>query len=417
VNSLFDKDLLFTPLTATEKKEIEDAHVITQAHFPCKNCGSDLVYSPATQDLGCRSCGHHYPVATKYEPIKEYDFNEALKELDRLQHSDSDGVIDDEQLETIKCPSCGAEFNFKPYEHAGECPYCATPVIASTNNARFIEPRSLLPFKFEKKQAIEIFDEWMSSRWFAPSSLKKHSSREEKLIGIFLPYWTYDSQTYNQYRGQRGTTYYERQVYSTVVNGKRVQRTRAVPRIRWTPVGGRVDIHFDDVLIGASKTLPRTIINHLQPWDLDNLVPYSEEYISGFRSEIYQITVDQGFLQAENIMDNKIQQAVRHDIGGDQQRVSAVNTQHDDTTFKHLLLPVWSAAFDYRGKTYRYVINGRNGKIQGERPYSFIKIALAVLVTLAFAIALLYVMQANGVFDNINSGGFNTPTFRFDFSY
>lgn len=408
-----DKDLLFTPLTAADKKEVEDSHVITQAHFPCKNCGSDLVYSPSTQDLGCRSCGHHYPVHTKAETIKEYDFGQALKQLGNLKHLDDDGVIDDEHIEAIQCPSCGAEFSFKAHEHAGECPYCSTPVIASTNNARFIEPRSLLPFKFEKKEAIEIFDKWMSSRWFAPSALKKHSNRDERLVGIYLPYWTYDSQTFNQYRGQRGTTYYDRQVYSTVVNGKRVQRTRTVPRIRWSPVIGRVDLHFDDVLIGASKTLPRTIINHLQPWDLNNLVPYSEEYISGFRSEIYQVTVDQGFLQAENIMEQKIKQSIKVDIGGDHQRISSINTQHDDTTFKHVLLPVWSAAFDYRGKTYRYVINGRNGTIQGERPYSYIKIALAATTAIACAAALLYGMNAAGVFENINTSGFNNINFQF----
>jgi hypothetical protein len=203
-----------------------------------------------------------------------------------------------------------------------------------------------------------------------------------------------------------------------VVNGRRVQRVRTVPRIRWTPVAGRVDLHFDDVLIGATKTLPRTIIDHLQPWDLDNLVPYSEEYISGFRSEIYQVTVDQGFLQAENIMEHKIHQAIRYDIGGDHQRISAVNTQHDDTTFKHVLLPVWSAAFDYRGKTYRYVINGRNGTIQGERPYSFIKIGLAVITAIAAMLALLYVMESQGVFENMNQGGgFHMPPIQFDFRY
>lgn len=162
MTSLFDKDKdfdwLFTPLTPAEKEIVEDDHVITQAHFPCKNCGSDLVYSPSSQDLVCRSCAHHYQVDTKPEPIKEYDFNEALKELGRFKQRDADGIVDDKQVEAIQCPSCGAEFSFKPYEHAGECPYCETPVIASTGNARFIEPRSLLPFKFEKKQAIEIFD-------------------------------------------------------------------------------------------------------------------------------------------------------------------------------------------------------------------------------------------------------------------
>jgi len=404
VSQLFDKNTRFTPLAQNEK-ELEDAHVITQANFVCQNCGSDLVYSPASQDLLCRNCGNHYPVNTSEEPIHEYDFKQAIHELARLRH---DSPKNNNHISVIHCPSCGADFSFKDNEHAGECPYCATPVIAGSAEARFIIPRSLLPFSIEKKQAVSIFDKWIGSRWFAPSSLKDHSKRDEKLVGIYLPYWTYDSQTYSHYRGQRGITYYDRQVYSTIVNGRSVQRVRMVPRIRWTPVAGQVNVHFDDVLIGATKTLPRTIIDHLQPWDLGNLVPYSEEYISGFRSEIYQVTVDQGFLQAENVMEKRIHENIRYDIGGDHQRISAVNTQHEKTTFKHILLPVWSAAFKYRGKTYRYVINGRNGTIQGERPYSILKITLAVIAAIAVMLALLFVMEQQGTF---NGGSYSGGTF------
>ncbi len=396
MSQLFDKNTRFSPLPKDEK-EIEDEHIITQANFTCKNCGSSLVYSPISQDLVCRNCGNHYPVNTSDKPIHEYDFKQAIHELARLRHESPKN----HKISVIHCPSCGADFSFKKTEHAGECPYCATPVIASSAEARFIIPRSLLPFTIGKKQAISIFDEWIGSRWFAPSSLKDHSKRDEKLVGVYLPYWTYDSQTYSQYRGQRGMTYYDRQVYTTVVDGRYVQRVRMVPRIRWTPVAGQVAVHFDDVLIGATKTLPRTIIDHLQPWDLENLVPYSEEYISGFRSEIYQVTVDQGFLQAENVMEHKIHQNIRYDIGGDHQRISAVNTRHENTTFKHILLPVWSAAFKYRGKTYRYVINGRNGTIQGERPYSILKITLAVIAAVAVMLALLFVMEQQGM---LNSG-------------
>ncbi len=394
MNSLFDKDTSFTPLSSNESLA-EDEHVISQAHFSCKNCGSDLVYSPVAQDLVCRNCGNHYPINTSEEPIKEYDFEKAVRELSRLRRSSPK----ENKVLVLQCPSCGAEFSFNRNEHAGECPYCATPVIAGTAHSRYIIPRSLLPFKIGKKQAFEIYDQWISSRWFAPSSLKSHSKRDDKLVGIFLPYWTYDSQTYSYYRGQRGVTYYDRQVYTTVVNGRTVQQVRTVPRIRWTPVSGQVNLHFDDVLIGATKTLPRTIVDHLQPWDLENLVPYSEEYISGFRSEIYQVTVDQGFLQAENVMDRKIRQAIRFDIGGDHQRISAVNTQHEDTSFKHVLLPVWSAAFKYRGKTYRYVINGRNGTIQGERPYSWVKITFAVIISIVVLLAVLYGMETQGAFN------------------
>jgi len=397
VKNLFNKDTRFTPLETDSLRAIEDEHVISQAHFVCKNCGSDLVYSPTSQDLVCRSCGHHFPVVTSKEPIREYDFNRAVKELARLKHASELSGRDKEKIAVIQCPSCGAEFSFDKNVHAGECPYCATPVIIGTEYARYITPRSLLPFRISQKEAIQIYDKWIGSRWFAPSALKSHSKRDDKLIGIYLPYWTYDSQTYNQYRGQRGVTYYDRQVVSTVVNGRRVQQVRTVPRIRWTPVAGQVSVHFDDVLIGATKTLPRTIIDNLQPWDLDNLVPYSPEYISGFRSEIYQVTVDQGFLQAQNVMDYKIRERIRYDIGGDHQRISSVSTRHEDTSFKHMLLPVWSAAFKYRGKTYRYVINGRNGTIQGERPYSIIKIVFAVIAGMILLLGMLYFMQDQGV--------------------
>lgn len=392
MKSLFNKDTLFTPLNTNQEKDIEDAHVISQAHFSCKNCGSDLVYSPLSQDLVCRNCGNHYPINTSEEPIKEYDFDAAVQELARLRRT----APKNHEVLVLQCPSCGAEFSFDRHIHAGECPYCGTPVIAGTAQSRYIIPRSLLPFKIGKKQALDIYDKWIGSRWFAPSSLKTHSKRDDKLIGIFLPYWTYDSQTYTYYRGQRGITYYDRQVYTAYVNGRAVQRTRTVQRISWTPVSGRVNLHFDDVLIGATKTLPRTIIDHLQPWDLDNLVPYSEEYISGYRSEIYQVTVDQGFLQAENVMDKRIRQAIRRDIGGDHQRISAVQTKHENTRFKHVLLPVWSAAFKYRNKTYRYVINGRNGTIQGERPYSWIKITFAVIGVILVILAYILFSQNQG---------------------
>jgi hypothetical protein len=49
-------------------------------------------------------------------------------------------------------------------------------------------------------------------------------------------------------------------------------------------------------------------------------------------------------------------------------------------TFKHILLPVWVAAYRYGGKPYRFVVNGQTGKVQGERPYSAIKIAIAVIL-------------------------------------
>ena len=61
-------------------------------------------------------------------------------------------------------------------------------------------------------------------------------------------------------------------------------------------------------------------------------------------------------------------------------------------TFKHILLPVWLAAYKYRGKTYRFVVNGRTGNVQGERPYSTVKITFAVILGLIVAGIVGYFM-------------------------
>ena len=169
-----------------------------------------------------------------------------------------------------------------------------------------------------------------------------------------------------------------------------VTEVRQVQHINWTPVSGRVARFFDDVLVGASKSLPRQIIDQLEPWDLANLVPYNESYLSGFTSEYYQVNLDQGFDEAKRKMDNAIYRDIAFDIGGDQQRIDQFNTRHSNTTFKHCLLPVWSAAFRFKLKTYRFIINGRTGKVQGERPYSYWKITFAVI---AGALALAGILM------------------------
>ena len=84
-------------------------------------------------------------------------------------------------------------------------------------------------------------------------------------------------------------------------------------------------------------------------------------------------------------MDRSIERDVKFDIGGDRQRIQHIDTDLSDLTFKHILLPVWLAAYKYRGKTYRFVVNGRTGRVQGERPYSAIKITIAVVLGLMAA--------------------------------
>ena len=89
-------------------------------------------------------------------------------------------------------------------------------------------------------------------------------------------------------------------------------------------------------------------------------------------------------------MDPSIRTLIRRDIGGDVQRIISMKTNYDDITFKHLLLPVYVSAYRYKNKLYQFLVNGRTGEVQGERPYSWIKIAFAILLGVAIIAAIVF---------------------------
>ena len=119
------------------------------------------------------------------------------------------------------------------------------------------------------------------------------------------------------------------------------------------------------------------------------VVPYRDEYLSGFAAETYQVDLVQGFEVAKAIMDDHIRATIRADIGGDHQRISSVDTRYRDVTFKHLLLPVWISAYRYHQRVFRFLVNARTGEVQGERPWSAFKIAMVVIaILIAVAVAV-----------------------------
>jgi len=371
-------------------------------------CGAILKYAPGTQHQVCEYCSFENKIDLKAGVIEEYPLKEALKKIAEPSKTSI--------KQQIHCEECGANFQFKSSIHAGECPFCGTPIVSETTVNRIIQPKSLLPFRIEKADAAQLFKAWLKGLWFAPNELKKYAHSDTQLKGIYLPFWTFDSDTATQYYGERGDVYYVRQTVQVMRNKRLVTETRRVPKIRWSPVSGSVSRFFDDVLIGASRSLPRKILDSLQPWDLDQLIPYDENYLSGFTSEYYQVELDEGFDYAKQVMDNQIYKDIAYDIGGDHQRIHSTQTEHRNNTYKHCLLPVWSAAFRYRKKSYRFVINARTGKVQGERPYSVWKIAFALLIAVTVIAVGGYYLDKNGAFDNQQQAYYapSSNQYRFD---
>ena len=355
--------------------------------WPCEQCGAQLRFAPGQTRLVCDHCGHVQEIPQETQRSR----TKALQELD-LAKGLRDDLSSGEMVEvrTTTCPNCGAQVEITGATHATECPFCATPVVLDTGTLRHIKPQALVPFALTESEARKAMVAWMGSLWFAPGTLLEYARKGRAMNGIYVPYWTFDADTSSRYSGERGEYYYETRTVQVRVNGKMETRQEQVRRTRWYSTSGRVARDFDDVLVMASRSLPERLGDELTPWDLGALAPYNPEFLAGFQAEGYTVPLAEGGDVARNRMSVVIAQDVRRDIGGDEQRIHSIDTDWSDETFKHILLPIWMAAYKYNGKSYRFLVNGQTGEVQGERPWSVWKIAFAVLLAAVLALGAVY---------------------------
>ncbi|MCC6320134.1 MAG: hypothetical protein IT438_01715 [Phycisphaerales bacterium] len=345
--------------------------------FACGRCGARLEYVPGTKVLACPYCAHENQIP---QAVDERGAERGVEELDYAATlgglAARAGAAETVTVTDIECGACKAVFLPAAGITATACPFCGTNIVLTDHSSTVIKPGAVLPFGIANAAAVEKYRAWIRSRWFAPNKLKSRAMLEAGLKGMYVPAWTYDARTTTRYTGERGDAYY---VTVGSGNSRRTER-----RVRWTGVSGVVADDFDDVLVMATRSLPADRLARLEPWDLAELRPYDNAYLAGFGAEAYSIDLPGGFEIAQGIMADAIRRSIRRDIGGDEQRIGSMDTGYRDITFKHILLPVWLSAYRYGAppRTYRFLVNARTGEVQGERPYSWVKITLAALAGL-----------------------------------
>ncbi|PIE23604.1 MAG: hypothetical protein CSA62_07120 [Planctomycetota bacterium] len=356
--------------------------------FPCESCGADLEFSPGQQKLSCPYCGHSKDLSPPNAEgeVEEQDLEAMLARIEEQRSQKRESRVQGEAVQELRCSDCGATVQFVGTMTSQSCAYCASPLqIRGVHDAKDrVSVDGVLPFQIDEKEARAQLDAWVKARWFLPNDLKGHRVGD-RFQGVYLPYWTYDSLTANSYQGERGEYY-----YITVGSGKNSQRVR---RTRWYAASGQFERFFDDVLVFAGSGLPLRYVDKLEPWPLHRLEAWNPEFLAGHFARTYDLDLGRGFEQARERMRAAIEREVRQRIGGDTQRVHAIQSHFGALTYKHLLLPLYLLSYKYRNKSYQVVVNAATGEVQGERPYSWVKIVLFVLMLLAIAGLLWFFVE------------------------
>ena len=359
--------------------------------FPCSKCGGKLEFNPKAGRLKCIYCSNEEDILQDKDDVQEISYDDflATKKVKTV-------LLSETALE-VACPSCRARVTFEPPDVAGKCPFCGTSIVSKGEKAHpVVEPGGVIPCKVTQKNAQTNVRKWLGNNWFLPTSLKE-LAQQEGMQGVYLPFWTYDTQTESDYTGSRGEYYYTTESYAvTNSEGETEWETREVQHTRWYPAAGHVSRFFDDILIPATKQLDDKQLKKLSGWNLQQLLPYSPSYLAGFKAQRYQVPLEMGLVKAKEEIRSQLNTTVSNDIGGDTQTVSSINTQHLNVTFKHIMLPVWISAYRYKNKQYRVMVNAQTGQVSGDRPYSKVKIAIAVIAGLSILIGgFLLFLNAN----------------------
>ena len=369
-----------TDKPVTDEPVAEEAPVLTRAaddgrqrHFPCATCGSQLIVAPGATVLRCPACGAEEAIPLSPEAIREQALEEWQPPAPVLGLGDTAHV-------PLVCAGCGAAVDGLPAIAAQPCPYCGGH-LQRKELPDSIRPEAVVPFLLDRKGAETAIKEWIRKRWFAPSDLN-HLVHLEGFRDVYLPFFTFDSHTVSHYSGQAGHHY-----YMTVGSGKNRRQQR---RTRWTSRSGVHEYFIDDELVPAAA-----ISSGDRSWRTSSAKAYVPAQLAGTTALRAERDPQEGWREAKSAIEARLYGICCGKIGGDVQRSVQVVTAHRGIAWKLILLPRWEGGYRYRQRRFVLTVNGQNGAVQGDRPWSRWKVTGAVLFVLALlAVVAFVVIQA-----------------------
>jgi len=218
-----------------EQEEIRVVKTHEETDKKCPSCGGTMDYDPATEGLLCPYCGNTKEIlhaSTEDSVAREKDF---LSEQEALSY---DWGVD---KKTVICKSCGGESIYDALQSSDVCPYCGSNQVMEEENIDTIPPGGVCPFVVTSTEAGNRFFSWIKKKLFCPSKAKK-SAKPDAFKGVYIPYWTFDSDTDSFYTARYG-------IDRTYTDSK--GNTRTVTD--WYTTSGSYDRFINDQLVCASK--------------------------------------------------------------------------------------------------------------------------------------------------------------------
>ena len=345
----------------------------TVVDFKCPRCQATTAFSVADGGVRCAHCGYYEPPATPVVGKRAQEFEFTVATVSAAREAEGWGT----ERKTLRCQSCGSETSLPPGRLTNTCPFCGShQVLQQDAPDDHLRPRFLIPFRVDAERCHTISREWLGSSWMTPRSLRD-AGKVTDLVGVYVPYWTFDAQTSASWRAQVGHQVTDRYYDASDKTWK--TRTRTV----WRWESGSVMQVFDDLLVAGSGKLSSLLLQKIQDFDTRELVPYAPSYLAGLLAQAYDVPLEASWAAAREKMRDRTREACHGQASTSQVRSFTMSLDFSDESWRYVLVPAYVLAYRYGGQPFQVMINGQTGAIAGQRPVDWTKVWLAVAAMVA----------------------------------
>ena len=355
-------------------------------NYQCPACTGPLRFDSASGKLCCDYCGSTYDVA-QVEALYGEKQAQADKAAEAAEKAASSGPVWGEMetgyLSSRTCTSCGAELVCGPETAATTCPYCGNPTVLGGQLSGKLKPEYIIPFRMDKKTAIENLKKYYKGKAFLPKAFKE-SNHIEEIQGVYVPFWLFDGGAEGEvdYKAANSRTYRDDDYEVTETDHYDVHR------------GG--SIAFEKIPVDASSKMPDDHMDSIEPFDYTQMQPFSTAYLPGYLADKYDVTVDDSRARADRRSRETLENALRETVTG---YGTCVTDRTDIRLHRgkvhYALLPVWMLNTKWNGESFLFAMNGQTGKLVGDLPtdrgrYWRTFGAIAGVVTVALTVILQF---------------------------
>ncbi len=323
----------------------------------CPNCGGSVSFDASSQKLKCPFCDSEFDVEAEEGQNTE---DGAVTSADEINwNSDTSEWTTDEKtgMRVYMCNSCSGEVITDETTGATSCPYCGSPVVMKGHFEGELRPDLVIPFKLNKEEAKKAFKKHMTGKKFVVKAFKDDNKISE-VKGIYVPYW----------------------LFSCKANGDARFKAERVTR-RWSDANNNYteisefdcyrsgNMMFANVPVDGSKKMPDDLMESLEPFNVNDAVPFNAGYLSGYLADKYDVSSDESMPRAND----RIRQSLIDELEKTVRGYTSVKTVSSgmrvaDGNCKYALYPVWLLTIKHKNKDYTFAMNGQTGKFVGNIP-------------------------------------------------